>query len=450
MIETASDLARFQLENQQGDWIVHIVPENPHLHSAISTPSVLFVRNILTGRTYYYSFNHPDSRPEIKEDAFREILRASQNKKWALDKKSFCHMVDTPNVCDVNLVGWMKENEIVELSEFDTPAHYLIRKNAFGNSKINSIVPLMKHLEAFNDLADTIIEIIKDFKPDTDFTQFNDLILGTLGDIEKQGIFVDREMFKEKFNIDPGPSSIARSQYNVYTSTGRPSNRYANVNYMALNHRDGTRKCFRSRYGKDGAIVVLDYTAFHPRIIAYLTNYNIPVTTDVYEYLAKLYFQKREVDETDIKNAKTLTFRQVYGGVEDKYSHIKYLSNLKKYIDEQWGRFKSVGYVLTPFLGRQITNKHVLEPSPNKVFNYILQGAEGELSIPKVKTILDYLQGKQTKVMLYIYDAVLLDFHKDDGIETLRKLRNIMSFDGRFPIKVYMGETYHDVKLLTF
>ena len=446
MIETTSDLTRFQLENQQGDWIVHIIPENSDFHPAVSYPGLIFIRNLLTGKSYYYSCNHPDSRSKLDNVMVREVLRSFTNRKWALDKKAVDQMLGLQNVCDANLVSWMQTNEIFETSEYETPAHYLIRKNATGHDRLNLVIPLMKHKEAFEDLAEDFTNLLKGYEPDLAFIRFNDLIIGTLGELESQGIFVNRELFKARFDIDPGPTSIVWSQYNVYTSTGRPSNRYENVNYAALNHSDGTRKCFRSRYGNDGAMVLLDYTAFHPRIISRLTKYDVPIAIDIYGYLAKLYFNKKTVDETDLANSKTLTFRQVYGGVEDKYAHIKWLGNLKSFINEQWEHFQSKGYVLTPFFKRRITSKHVSDPNPPKVFNYILQAVEGELSIPKVKAVLDHLKGKQTKAVLYTYDSVMFDYYKPEGMDLLRELQRIMSFDGRFPMKAYMGETYDDVK----
>ncbi len=449
MIETTTDCTRFQLEDTGGEWIVHIVPVEVDQHPTVNSPSILFIRNISTGRTYYFAFNHPDSVPIVTHSWFIHEFLMNDRRKWAFDKKAFDQMLRLPNVCDANLVGYLKNNEIVELPDYDTPAHHLVRRNAGAHPKVNLAIPLMKHKEAFDEMADDLTKLIKNYKVDDSFTRFNDLIIGTLGMLEQQGIFVNRNLFSERYKIDPGPSGIVHSQYNVYTSTGRPSNRFAGVNYAALNQSDGTRKCFRSRYGKDGRMVVLDYTAFHPRIISHLTKYDLPISIDIYEYLAKLYFHKKVVDETDIKEAKVLTFRQVYGGVEEKYTHIKYLSNLKSFIDEQWAFFQKNGYILTPFFKRKITAQHIIDPNPPKVFNYILQATEGELSIPKVKTVLAYLQGKQTKAVLYTYDAILYDFHKDDGYETLKELRRIMSFDGRFPMKTYIGETYGDVRLVT-
>jgi len=447
MIETPTDLIRFQLENQVGDWIVHVVPV-ADIHPVISTSSLLFIRNILTGKTYYYSFNHPDSKP--CNLLFDEIIRKSSNRKWALDKKAFDQMFrGVSNTLDANALAWMCGEDVLELSEYDTPAHYLIRKNAAGHERLNLVIPLMKHKEMFDDLANDLSELIKDFSPDSTFTRFNDLIIGTLGDLETQGISVDPTLFRERYKQEPEINNMVHSQYNVYTSTGRPSNSFNGVNYAALNQSDGTRKCFRSRYGADGCMAVLDYTSFHPRIVSHMVKHEVPLDVDIYAYLAKLYFHKKDVDETDVKNSKSLTFRQFYGGIEDKYLHIKYLANIKSFTEEQWELFNTRGYVETPFFKRRITSKHISEPNPPKVFNYILQATEGELSIPKVKSVLAHLVGKQTKAVLYTYDAILYDFYKPEGMKLLRELKSIMSFDGRFPMKAYIGETYNDMKLIT-
>ena len=405
MIETEADLKQFQQENLQGDWILHLIPLTDH-HPVICCISILFIRNILTGKTYYYAWNHPDSKPSFS--GFDQIIRSNNNKKWVLDKKSFEQMFGkAPNVLDANLLLWMRENETIELSDYDTDAHYLIRKNAAGHDRLNAIIPLMKHKEMFDELADDLTNLVQGYEPDHAFQEFNHWIIETLGELEQQGIHVERNRFRDRYKQECVVKDTVYSQYNVYTSTGRPSNSYDGVNYAALNHGDGTRKCFTSRSGKDGCMVVLDYTTFHPRIVGHLVKYNVPIDVDFYAYLAKHYFQKQEIDETDIKNAKALTFRQFYGGVEDKYLHIRYLSSIRDYTYEQWDLFKSRGYVETPFFKRRITANHILQPDPPKVFNYLLQATEGELSIPQVKNVLEYLKPKYTKAVLYTYDAVL-------------------------------------------
>ena len=449
MIESPQDLQKFELENLQGDLIVHVVPLDEDTHSADMQASVLFLRNLSTSTTYYYAFNHPDSSPEVTPKQFFEVISSLENRKWALDKKLLEQLCPLKNVVDANLAGYMMDNSIVELADYDTSAHFLIRRYANGHKRLNMAIPILKHKEVFDELADDLeSKIISKFEVDTAFLRFNQLIIETLGDIERQGIFVDREKFKARYKTEPNTDGIVYSQYNVYTSTGRPSNRFGGINFAALGHNDGSRACIRSRYGNDGKIVVVDYTAFHPRIICTLTKYPIPVDRNIYEYLATLYYQRKDVDETDIENAKLLTFRQLYGGVEAKYAHIKYLANLKTFIDEQWEFFNQNGYVLTPIFKRKITKHHIEDPNPSKIFNYILQAVEGEIAIPQIKLVQKYLLNKKTKGILYTYDAMLYDFHREDGLETLNGIREIMSANGAFPMKTYIGDSYQTVRLI--
>ena len=450
MIETTGDCNRFQTDNVQGDWIVHIVPVEDGQHPANNRPSILFIRNILTGKTYYYAFDHPDSKSDVTDSYFiAECLLKQKNVKWALDKKAFCQLLNLPGVRDANLCGYLAKNEIVEEIDFETTAHTLVRRNASGFTELNKAIPLLKHQECFDDMCDVIKKMVKKFPVDDSFIRVNDIILSALGEIEKNGIYVDTGLFAKHFESAPNKDGLVFSHYNIYTSTGRPSNSFGGINYAALNHTDGSRQCFVSRFGEDGRMVVVDYTAFHPRIICALTNYDIPITTNIYEYLAKLYFNKKSVDDTDIKNAKQLTFRQFFGGVEKEYTHIKYLSNLKMYIDFQWDFFRKNGYVESPIFKRKITDKHITDPNPPKVFNYILQAAEGEVAIPRLQLVMDYLRNKRSKAILYTYDAILYDFHKDDGIDVLDEVRRIMSIDGTFPMKTYIGSSYHDVQLVS-
>lgn len=451
MIETEQDLQTFQTENKFGDLIVHAVPADDDKHPCATKACLIFLRNISTSKTYYFSICHPDSVPTISYVRFLEVLRELATHFWALDKKTFDQLVTLPDVLDGNLASYLTDNTILELSEYDTTAHKMVKRNSIGHRQINQAIPLFKLKESFDEMAYDLTPIIQNMVLNETVSYFNFFIIKTLGMVEQQGIFVDREKFKEHFDTECDLNGFVHSQYNVYTSTGRPSNRFGGINYAALNQTDGSRSCFRSRYGDDGRIVVIDYTAFHPRIISNLTEYPIPVDTDIYEYLAKLYFQKRTVDETDIANAKQLTFRQLYGGVEDKYAHIKYLANLKTYINQQWEFFQKHGYVETPLFKRKITTYHIQEPNPTKIFNYLLQAVEGEIAIPKVQTVLEYLHktGKKTKGILYTYDSMIYDFHRLDGVETLVEIQRIMSGNGIFPMKTYIGKTYQDVKLVS-
>jgi DNA polymerase I-like protein with 3'-5' exonuclease and polymerase domains len=265
-----------------------------------------------------------------------------------------------------------------------------------------------------------------------------------LADLESNGIYVNAECFNKHFDAKVNPNGLVYSQYNVYTSTGRPSNHFDNVNYAALNKDDGVRSCFVSRYGDKGFMMLVDYSAFHPRIICNLVNFPLSIDEDIYKYLGEMYL-KRKVTEYDMEEIKSVTMRQLYGGVEEKYEGIKYFASLKEFMNDNWNFFKNNGYVLTPMFKRKITDKHLHDPNPAKLFNYILQATESEVAISALRWINNYLIGKKTKAVLYTYDSILFDFYKPDGHEVVGNIMELMMVAKKFPIKVYMGLSYNSV-----
>jgi hypothetical protein len=52
-----------------------------------------------------------------------------------------------------------------------------------------------------------------------------------------------------------------------------------------------------------------------------------------------------------------------------------------------------------------------------------------------LKDTLKFLRTKKSRLVLYTYDAVVVDFSKQDGQETLVELEKIMSQEGKFPTK---------------
>jgi hypothetical protein len=450
MIESWEQWFQFISTSINDDLLLHVIPLHDNVHSARNSPCLLFIRNLSKGKTYYYGFNHPDIKTPkpVDHQSIIDTLDQLQGIKWAVDKKAFSHLIPIKETYDVGMIGYLSNNKILELSEFDTPAHSLIRRNFSDRPDYGKLVPLTKHLESFSELAEVCEKSIKKMSNIGDsFKQFNRLIIEPLAEVESQGLAINPAIFREHFGDICINSGKVYTQYNVYTATGRPSNRFGGINYAALNKEDGSRKAFISRFGDNGKLILIDYSAFHPRIVSLLTHYPISTSIDIYEYLATLYFNKKEVDETDIANAKQITFRQFFGGVQSEYAHIKYLAHLKDFIDYHWGFFNQYGYVETPLFKRRISNKHVKEPKPATIFNYIMQAVEGEISIPVLGMVNNLLRNKRSKCVLYTYDSFLIDYCLDDG-NILTEIREEMSLDGKFPTKVYMGDNYHDMDLI--
>ena len=77
-----------------------------------------------------------------------------------------------------------------------------------------------------------------------------------------------------------------------------------------------------------------------------------------------------------------------------------------------------------------------------KLFNYVIQNLETSRNVLILKNVIQLLRDKQTKVILYTYDAILLDFSKQDGVEILHQLESILSEDSKFPVKYKYGKDY--------
>lgn len=444
MIESQKSYENFIKEISKHGIILHIIPVDDKTHPTVSVPSIVFIRDAITRKTYYISFKHEDAPVIISKDKFINDLNNLKNMKWVVDKKSFIQMLPLTDLYDMNLLIHLYNGETIDFEKYETNSHKFIKRINRNHKILNNIIPLLKHQEMFDSICDEFVSSIGKCKLDDGYKKENSIIIETLAELESNGIHIQTEDFKSFFDAQVYKNDLIYSQYNIYTSTGRPSNHFDNVNYAALNKDNGVRKCFVSRYGKAGKMVLMDYSAFHPRIICNLVKFSIPIDVDIYYYLGELYFN-RKITEYDLDEAKKLTFRQLYGGVEEKYEHIKYFAELKSFINKNWKDFVNNGYVLTPLFKRIISDKHILDPNPNKLFNYILQATETEVSISSLKELNRYLKDKKTKAVLYTYDSILFDFHKEDGYKVLNDMMGIMKMGNRFPIKVYIGDSYDSV-----
>lgn len=447
MVENSRDLEDFISSiGDNDDLFLHPILSDIKTHPATNKIILLFIKH--KKETYGISFDHPDSIcDEDTKSKFITFIQNSNNTKWVIDKKSFLQILPCNNLKDINLSKYLTDNTTINTADYSTSAHDFIYQHSQNFSHINLSVPLLKHLELFEELYDDIKPIIKKTIIDKPYDSVNDIIIPTLSMVERNGVYVDPIIFKEKYDKLPDNDNLVYTKYNLWTSTGRPSNAFDGINYAAIKINDGSRNAFKSRYGDDGSMILIDYTAFFPNIICFLTKYFLPEGTDIYTYLAGLYFQTKEPTPEQIKEAKAITFRQLFGGIEEKYSHIKYFKNLKGYIGEQWEFFQKNKYVETPLFKRKITDKHIIDASPEKVFNYILQASEGEIAISRLKEVLILLMNKKTIPVLYTYDSCLYDFYNPDGYELLDEIYKIMSFNNVFPMKMYDGKSYGELML---
>ena len=300
--------------------------------------------------------------------------------------------------------------------------------------ELNDCIPLLKWYELLSKM-----EIIKsDNKWNRQYSQS----ISLLGRLEGAGVKVVEENFIDSFAFNPKylRNGFVFTQYNPYTTTGRPSNRHLNINYSALNKSDGSRSNFISRFDK-GTLIGFDYESYHIRLIGKLVGYDFPLGETAHQHLAKWYGIE------DYNESKGQTFKYLYGGLDDTARQIPFFQKVDTYIKDLWKTFIISGKLTTPLFKREITHSRIESPNEQKVFNYLLQALETEVNYGKLREIMRWLDGRRSKLILYTYDAFLIDCHSQERNDIIKDITSILE-RGNFPVRAYEGSNYNNLEVI--
>ena len=283
---------------------------------------------------------------------------------------------------------------------------------------------MLKHLEYCRELSTLLKDSI-----DSEHINlsYNDEILSNLRYIEQNGLQTEEGKL--------------HSEYNIYTSTGRPSNRFGGTNFAALNKKDGSRKPFISRF-KNGVLVEMDFDAYHLRLIADKIGYEFPQGS-VHEHMAKLY-------GVGYEEAKSLSFQYLYGYVPPEVIETnEYFSRVNEYIDDLWTSYNSKEFIVSDIYNRRIYKKNLSDMNANKLFNYTIQLMETENNMKVLNRLIPKIEKFESRLVLYSYDSFLFDFNMADGLDYLKLIKGTLEQDEKYPVKVSWGLNYHEMKDIT-
>lgn len=350
-----------------------------------------------------------------------QIRTKLQHLSW---KKKYLPFYE--NLLDVDMLKWLTSGETVKV-KMNTCIDFFHR-----SGKDNSIVPIYKWIEVAREVRD---EVLKLQKPPAPVIESYNNLLNQLIKVENAGLYCNFDRYHPGSRYDNG-SNVEYTEYNPYTLTGRPSNKFGGINYAALNKTDGSRERFISRFN-GGYLIEYDYQAFHINLIAKILKYSFP--TDPYQYLAMEFFNTPEPTDEQIRASKELTFQQVYGGVRHEYKHIEFFRRLDEFlqkieIENSQGTAKTFLFK-KPILS---TENHI------KTFNYLLQNLETEINSLVLTKLHTFLEDKETKLILYTYDSFLFDYSPNDGKGILRKIKEILGTIG-INSRIKIGKNYHSL-----
>jgi hypothetical protein len=393
---------------------VHPIWESVSVHPHNDGLSLLYIYDIEGDREILINLNNIDNHTTTLEK-----FNFDFNECYVYDNKSLLNHLSLDNSVDASLVKYLQSNS--QLKSTPTPTHTFYERRFSSFKGVNNLIPISKHIETIRDIRNEFLSYY-DLGWDSDCVKkFENFYIKSLHLVEQNGIHTT--------------NGLEWTQYHPFTTTSRPSNNFGGVNYAALNKDDGSRDRFVSRF-EGGKLIQFDYDAYHPRIIGKMVDEPIPMDVSGHQTLADMY-------GVPYNDSKAITFRQLYGGVQQEYLHIPLFSKVSHKIDKMWMEFNRRGYVTTP-LGRKLSKSNLNDMNANKLFNYMLQATETELNMKILSKVMDFLKDKRSKMVLYTYDSYLLDMHADD-FNSLQNLKILIEGNG-FPTKVEIGDRYSEMK----
>ena len=420
LIETKNQLK--QLESNLSSSLtryLEFIQGNDNTHPALAEIIAIYLE--VDGEDFIIPINHLECINWDK-DAILSVL--ANYEFCVLDKKAALHAAPHISYTDI-------QHSIPLLDQHTTQAHqWYYRK--FPHTKVNKMIPIGKHLERCKQKTHSIFQ---EYRGEIN-RYFDKILLPVLHELEKNALKFNSK-FDDYFTLKNKKFSIKENHiygwYNPYTTTGRPVNNFNGINFVGLKHDNGERDTFEP---DNDFFVEMDYDGYHPRLIGDIVDYQFE--GNVHNTLAEIYFKSKEITPEQYKKSKTLTFKQIYGGIDKANLHHPFFSKTQQFIDIIWDEFNKKGEIKCG--SYTIKKKDHPKIHSQKLFNYYIQATETETNIRKIKIIQDYLETKQTRLVLYIYDAFIFDVAKLDGKQTLIDLQTILN--DKFPVKIKTGKHY--------
>jgi hypothetical protein len=143
----------------------------------------------------------------------------------------------------------------------------------------------------------------------------------------------------------------------------------------------------------------------------------------------------------DYAKAKEITFKQLYGGIWKEYRELDFFKKVQAYVDDLWDTFNYGGYIECPISKHKFLKSELEDMNPQKLLNYVLQNLETANNVLILWDIFKILRGKNTKLVLYVYDSFLFDVDKTEK-DTIKQIMDVFE-KHKLNIKTKKGTNYN-------
>lgn len=444
-VEDIDSLQALKIKWNTEDCVVYPQWSDNKLHFSQNRLSFIVFYFNQSSQYYIININHTDCLGmKIEGLNFLSEKQTGRLNRIVYWYKEFSQLYDIDDAVDAEILFMCSFGKTAD--EYQIPKPYY--KDIIN---INDSVPISKQLEQIKSLLN-IYNSCSTWKTFVSVREFSKYVK-SFGEIEKNGIFVNEELSQQREG-KRNSEGLVFSSYNFLTSTLRPSNTFGGTNFSALNKNTGIRKHIVSRYGDDGRILNLDFVSYHPRILAnifgdlfkkhpsrFSSHYStINADTNIYDWIQK---QSEELNQLSYDEMKVLTFRQIYGGIDDDIKQIPFFNDIGLFIEKLIKTMDGRGVIDSRIFKLPLKVVEFGKPiSETKAFNYYIQALETELNVQKIKKIVELLRDKKTKLILYTYDALTFDIYREETY-LLKEIESILK-EGEYPIKVTIGKNYQE------
>ena len=395
LIETEKDLEYLQHRPIQ-EAFVEIIPHHDHIHPTLNNVSLVYIRPFNDTKGYMLCIDHSETT-SLNKTVIGDILQNIE-RVWVQDKKQALYYFPLKCLCDLS--------QLIPPYIQEPPKVYNHFYSKYPNYKeTNKLIPVTKHYEKCEHIYKHVRSVLPKELPSW-FDFYNNKVVLAFFGIEKNGLKINKYEFDKHYELNQEFYSIQDDRiytnYNLATTTRRPSNSFNGVNFAAINKDNGARRSYISSHG----YIEFDISAYHPTIVGRLLAYDFGVP-DVHQAFADLY-------QTSYQEAKEITFKQLYGGVFKEYEHLEFFQQVKQFVTINWEVFNNSGKVIVPISGYCFEKDKLENMNPQKLFNYMLQNIETAINTKILMDIHKLLRGKKTKIVLYTYDSFLFELGEDE------------------------------------
>jgi hypothetical protein len=394
---------------------VDIIPCSHNLHPVENSICAIYLRFENDNKGYIIAINHSETINfdlEIVEKVLNSIEKINVR-----DRKEFLHYFPIKHCYQPSP---SPHTYIPQL----TQAHMQLYNRYPNIQNLNTIVPIVKHYEVCEQ---NYINFKGDVNP------FYNKAALVFNQLERAGIKVDKTLFEQYF--DKEVNEFIYTQYNLNTLTTRPSNAFGGINFSALDKNNGERECFIPR---NDIFIEMDISAYHPTLLGNLLYYTFD-SSDIHGSFAKMY-------GVDYAKAKEITFQQLYGGVWKEYKELEFFRKVIEYTDSLWENFTYKGYIECPISKHKFVKSEMENINPQKLLNYILQSTETAINVIILYNILKRIKGYKSKIVLYVYDSILLDVTQDEADNIIQII--IQEYNKfNLPLTIKIGKNYNNLKV---